>query len=65
MGDLANDTEVRGGDGHYTCELSRDWEIWGPNGGYIAAIVLRAAGGTRVGRPAWSGTSSASPRSRR
>jgi acyl-CoA thioesterase II len=53
MGDLANDTSVNGGDGRYTCELSRDWEIWGPNGGYIAAIALRAAGAhTRFDRPA-------------
>jgi acyl-CoA thioesterase len=53
MGDLANDTELQGTEGHYTCELSRDWEIWGPNGGYIAAIALRAAGAhTRFDRPA-------------
>ncbi|OWK28576.1 acyl-CoA thioesterase [Sphingomonas mucosissima] len=29
------------GDG-YVVELDRDWEIWGPAGGYIAAIALRA-----------------------
>jgi acyl-CoA thioesterase-2 len=44
MGDLGKDTAVEGGDGHYLSTLSRDWEIWGPNGGYIAAIALRAAG---------------------
>ena len=33
-------------------QLSRDWEIWGPNGGYIASIALRAAGAhSRFGRP--------------
>jgi len=53
MGDLALDTAVEGGDGHYTCELSRDWEIWGPNGGYMAAVALRAAGAhSRFDRPA-------------
>jgi acyl-CoA thioesterase-2 len=44
MGDLGQDTAVHGADGHYLATLSRDWEIWGPNGGYIAAIALRAAG---------------------
>lgn len=53
MGDLAVDTAVEGGDGRYHAELSRDWEIWGPNGGYVAAIALRAAGAhTPLRRPA-------------
>jgi acyl-CoA thioesterase len=44
MGDLAVDTELtEHADGSYRCELSRDWEIWGPNGGYMAAIALQAA----------------------
>jgi acyl-CoA thioesterase II len=44
MGDLEQDTRVVGEDGRYTAVLSDDWEIWGPNGGYVAAILLRAAG---------------------
>ena len=52
MGDLAVDTAVEGSDGRYTANVSRDWEIWGPNGGYIAAIALRAAGAySRFDRP--------------
>jgi acyl-CoA thioesterase-2 len=53
MGDLERDTQVTGCDGRYAIELDRDWEIWGPNGGYIAAIALRAAGAhSRFDRPA-------------
>jgi acyl-CoA thioesterase len=44
MGDLEVDTRLVGGDGHWTAELSADWAIWGPCGGYIAAVLLRAAG---------------------
>jgi acyl-CoA thioesterase-2 len=44
MGDLQQDTRMSGGEGRYTMTLSPDWEIWGPNGGYMAAVALRAAG---------------------
>lgn len=44
MGDLDLDTRLTGGDGAYTAALSEDWGIWGPNGGYVGAILLRAAG---------------------
>jgi acyl-CoA thioesterase len=44
MGDLAVDTALsRSADGRFTAMLSRDWEIWGPNGGYMAAFALSAA----------------------
>jgi acyl-CoA thioesterase len=44
MGDLHVDAHaVPVSEGRFTCELSRDWEIWGPNGGYLAAIVLDVA----------------------
>jgi acyl-CoA thioesterase II len=53
MGDLAADTAIEGSDGRYRAHLSRDWEIWGPNGGYLAVIALRAAGAhTPLRRPA-------------
>jgi acyl-CoA thioesterase-2 len=53
MGDLAADTAVEGSDGRYRAVLSRDWEIWGPNGGYVAAVALRAVGAaTPLRRPA-------------
>ncbi len=53
MGDLAVDTAVEGGEGSWTATLSADWEIWGPNGGYVAAVALRAAGAhTALPRPA-------------
>lgn len=53
MGNLAVDTAVEGGNGRFRARLSPDWEIWGPNGGYVAAIALRAAGAaTALRRPA-------------
>lgn len=53
MGDFAQDTSIEAkGDGSYRAQLSRDWQIWGPNGGYVAAIALRAAGAaTSLPRP--------------
>jgi acyl-CoA thioesterase-2 len=47
MGDLGADSAVEpveGCVGRYVARLSRDWEIWGPMGGYVAAVALRAAG---------------------
>jgi acyl-CoA thioesterase II len=43
MSDLATDTAVDGGHGSYTAALSDAWEIWGPQGGYVASVALRAA----------------------
>lgn len=45
MGDLAADTAVdQTGPSTFTCNLSPDWEIWGPNGGYLASVAMRASG---------------------
>jgi acyl-CoA thioesterase II len=45
MGNLAADTAVQQIDEHrYRGSLSKDWEIWGPMGGYIASFALRAIG---------------------
>ena len=54
MGDLGRDTAVeQTGEGTFSARLSRDWEIWGPNGGYIASVALRAMGAfTDLPRPA-------------
>jgi acyl-CoA thioesterase len=57
MGSLADDTEVQrlDGPGRYRARLSGDWAIWGPNGGYLAAVALRAVGaacGLPAPRPA-------------
>lgn len=43
MRDLAVDTAVEGGGGRYAAELRREWAAWGPNGGFVAAILARAA----------------------
>jgi acyl-CoA thioesterase II len=40
---LEQATQLEGDGGSYSIELSRAWEIWGPNGGYLAALALRAA----------------------
>lgn len=44
MGNLRDDTAVDGENGRYKAVLSEDWRIWGPNGGYVASVALRAAG---------------------
>ena len=44
MGRFHEDTALADIDGVLTADLSKDWEIWGPNGGYVSAIALRAAG---------------------
>ncbi|HEY2735417.1 MAG TPA: thioesterase family protein, partial [Polyangiales bacterium] len=44
MGDFARDTQVVGSAGQFAAELNEDWNIWGPNGGYLSAIALRAVG---------------------
>jgi acyl-CoA thioesterase len=51
--DLEQATRVEGDAGRYHACLSDEWEIWGPNGGYLAAIALRAAGElAEIRRPA-------------
>lgn len=45
MGDLTEQTRPRPiGDDAYEVELSRDWDVWGPNGGYVSAGLLRSVG---------------------
>ncbi len=51
--DLEHATHVAPEGGGYVAELSKEWEIWGPNGGYLATIALRAAGMVaQIQRPA-------------
>ncbi|WP_216215663.1 acyl-CoA thioesterase [Amycolatopsis aidingensis] len=54
MGNLGSDTAVEPiGEDHYRAKLSPDWAMWGPNGGYLAAIALRtAAAATKLAQPA-------------
>lgn len=44
MGLLHVDTAVRRDGERLVADLSRDWELWGPNGGYVSAVALRAVG---------------------
>jgi acyl-CoA thioesterase-2 len=41
---LDDATTLKGGPRAYSAVLSPAWEIWGPSGGYLAALALRAAG---------------------
>lgn len=56
MANFINSTRVEpiaGEPGRYGAELLPAWAVWGPNGGYVAAIALRAAmTHSRLGRPA-------------
>lgn len=54
MGDFEEQTAVESlGDGRYRATLHEEWRTWGPDGGYVAAVALRAAGAaSRFDRPA-------------
>jgi len=54
VGDLGIDTAVtQVSDGRWRARLSEDWNVWGPNGGYVASVCLRAAGAAcGLARPA-------------
>ncbi|WP_018680537.1 acyl-CoA thioesterase domain-containing protein [Actinokineospora enzanensis] len=56
MGDLAEDTTLTPVDDSgllFQAELNDDWALIGPNGGYLAAVALRAAAAaTTLPRPA-------------
>ena len=43
-GNFEHDTAVEGADGRYRATLSDAWALWGPAGGYVSAVALRAAG---------------------
>jgi acyl-CoA thioesterase II len=49
VGAFEVDTRVEGGEGRYRAAPSEDWRIWGPMGGYVASIALRAAAAEVVG----------------
>lgn len=53
LGNFDHDTKVEGGHGVYTALVSPEWEIWGPVGGYMATIALRAgAAEAKIQNPA-------------
>jgi acyl-CoA thioesterase II len=53
VGNFERDTSVAGMDGRYAVNLSPAWAVWGPNGGFVAAIALRAmAAAGSLPRPA-------------
>jgi acyl-CoA thioesterase II len=46
MSEFAEATRVEGGAGRYRAALAPEWFAWGPMGGYVAAIALRAIAAT-------------------
>ncbi|MCT9933312.1 thioesterase family protein [Planotetraspora sp. A-T 1434] len=54
MADLGLDTDVEQLDDlRFRAVLSEDWNVWGPIGGYLASVALRAAGrASGMARPA-------------
>lgn len=54
MSSFERHTAISGSDGSFTATLDRSFEIWGPNGGYLSATALRAAGASAAAghRPA-------------
>jgi acyl-CoA thioesterase len=56
VADFLDDTQlapVAGDPDRFRATLSPSWAVWGPNGGYVAAIALRAAmARSRLPRPA-------------
>lgn len=53
MGDFGRDTAVvSSGEGSYTCDIRPDWwVVAGPNGGYLAAMLVRALEDHLSGEP--------------
>lgn len=51
MGDFVEQTALETIEpGRYRAVLSKDWMLWGPAGGYVSAVALRAAGAASVFR---------------
>jgi acyl-CoA thioesterase len=51
--DLDTATRLDGAGGDFGIELRDDWQLWGPSGGYLSAIALRASGAiSELERPA-------------
>jgi acyl-CoA thioesterase II len=58
MTNFVDATHVEGGAGRYAARLDPDWFAWGPFGGYLAALAVRAI--ARESRVPWPATFSGS-----